>query len=268
MYSRRLTSLPIRCSIHLIGMIILSFLISDHPAFATSSTSLVHNNIYSSYKIIKALIRPTVTARSSLYLTDDRKGLYLYYCGSLVDDGIVAPIDTGKSDITSSLMDIAFEVILYEDSLSSVGYPQAVWGPFLQQFETEALAHPSAIHDFKLEPLASALNMYRISHNTKLPKASAQTPGCGAGGVAASFQTDPPKGRVLLIPTLYYKFCRIQGLNPDQEDSCNYWHEVHKGQQPDVSGDYMVKLIWPNHTVIRTFRASKLDYGVNTVTLR
>lgn len=227
-------------------------------------------NQYTNIKRVVAMSIENYNFHADLHTLDGE--IDLYYCSDYTR--LENPIRIENS-LATKLTSLAFEVLVLQDALSAAGYPESVWHDFLAAREQQGLSetdfHRNNSYylqwygggvgeegDPTLKQFASILNSYRNQGHENLPKV-ATNGGCGAGGEGVSFETDPPGGRVLLVPKMYYTLCRLQGIDPDDERQCDFWNEVFKEQVAEVSGDYFVKIIWPDHYIIRTFRATITD---------
>jgi hypothetical protein len=89
------------------------------------------------------------------------------------------------------------------------------------------------------DALASALNAYREREHKSIPEIRVSGEKCtGAGGQTVTITTDPHDGRVSLIPIFFYKLCKAQKIDPNDDDACDRWREVPKGVERTLSGDY------------------------------
>jgi hypothetical protein len=261
-----------------ITTIVFTFLmLTAHSSSAEAQTSdaLVKRDVNANYEVLKTIIKshsPTSLERRKMLDWESHQqveGLDLFYCSDFTDLGL--PVHATKTK-SSQLSEIAYDAVMYENGLSRSGYPRSEWGDMVASREARALSRGrldvwSEASKAELKRWASKLNEYRRQNGGNLPKVLVQG-GCGAGGTTTAFRTEPPGGRVLLIPEIYYEFCRKQGIDPGDEFKCEYWDEVHQGQQVEVSGSYEAKLVWGNHSLIRKYSASRLLEGNNYVTLK
>lgn len=250
--------------------LIWAVLLTCGSAAAQNASTLVLAGQGRSYGLMKRAIAENMKGSdASLSFDRERKTLDLYYCSSYEDLGGLIGKQNSKSDRLSHLMGVAYDTLILRNGITSAGYPPSVWTSFMESRERSGLAGRELSGDDpgELRNLAALLNNYRSHGHGSLPAVVVEG-GCGAGGTSVSFETSPPGGRVLLVPKMYHSLCRLEGLDPDDDRRCDFWQEIFPGQEPDVSGDYYAKIVWPDHSVIRSFSAAKLSDGVNRVTLR
>jgi hypothetical protein len=114
-------------------------------------------------------------------------------------------------------------------------------------------------------PLARQLNAYQRTHRI-LPPVIAL--GCGGGEIEVRIVAEPPNGTVFFIPVFFHEICRLQQIDPDDQNRCNRWREAIAGTPSMVAGDYVYLARWPDGVI----RRGKLSFdGVEsgkTVTLQ
>jgi hypothetical protein len=189
---------------------------------------------------------------------------------------------TGKPTVTAEFADIAFDVIVWREALSKLGYPATLWQPALVKYEQqevdEAIALPTPTYfaysakdtpdagSATVAAMMRAVNAYRAQHPS-LPALITQG-GCGAGGATVSIATAPLAVQVLFIPTFFYDLCKVQKQNADDPNSCPQWREAVQGKLESVAGDYRYLVRWPDGVL----RRGKLSFDIgddgHTITLR
>lgn len=188
----------------------------------------------------------------------------------------------GKPTVTAEFADIAFDVIVWREALTKLGYPATLWQPSLVTYEQQevdrAIALPTPIYfafsakdapdagSSTIGTMIGKLNAYRTQHPT-LPELITQG-GCGAGGATVSIATAPLAVQVLFIPTFFYDLCKVQKQNADDPNSCPQWREAVQGKLESVAGDYRYLVRWSDGVL----RRGKLSFDMNddghTITLR
>jgi len=166
--------------------------------------------------------------------------------------------------------------------LPRLGYPESLWEPYVAKFEKDGLAlilktngrdYPTI--EFHAEDdmggmiydaLGPEFDRYRAEH----PGVGVVTGhySCGEGMEDLAVRTEPPGGRVLIIPTFFHDLCRVQGLDPDNASQCDRWREPIDGKLSYIAGTYFYRVTWPDGTT-RKGRIEPGDYWEETsVTFR
>jgi hypothetical protein len=188
----------------------------------------------------------------------------------------------GKPTVTSEFADVAFDVIVWREALSRLGYPAALWQPALVEYEQQevdraiALSTPTVLADAAKDPadagsstigaMIRKLDAYHALHPT-LPALFTEG-GCGEGGATVSIATAPLATQVMFIPTFFYDLCKVQRQNADDPNGCPQWREAIAGKLQSVAGDYMYFARWSDGVI----RRGKLSFDIgddgHTITLR
>ena len=185
----------------------------------------------------------------------------LVNCHDFEEDDAGNEIKYLKSNpVISCLADVAAISTKLSRDLTTLGYPESVWGPVLKSYEDSALNRYKQQHGCSLQRpenaddiyspkrLQRALNDYRRNVNRSLGAITFEG-GCGAGDFAVKISTDPANGRVFFIPQFFYTLCRVQNIDPEDMNRCDRWHEAFNGSLNMVSGIYWYKATWPDGTV-------------------
>jgi hypothetical protein len=174
------------------------------------------------------------------------------------------PTQYSGADKLDEGTELAFYIVSWRNGLRNAGFPDAVWRPDLIQYEDRELNTIAGTTGDDSDErrtefrryLARKLNNYRQTTATSLPKVVPDDEGCGAGEADYGIRTDPPGGRVWLIPVYFYRLCKAQGLDPDNSQSCDRWRQAPNGLVQPLSGDYYYYALWPDGTRTgRTFLA-------------
>ncbi len=159
------------------------------------------------------------------------------------------------NELAKQFADLAAEIVQWRWQLRQIGYPENVWRPMLIRFEDQQIA--IATQSGKLDTqngqvyrnfakqLAQSLNGYAQTH-PGFPKAIVEGE-CGAGAFSVRFSTEPPGGRISIIPQFWYMLCEASKIDPSNPKTCNKWHDVVTTEEP-VSGGYVYTVRWPDGT--------------------
>lgn len=168
-----------------------------------------------------------------------------------------------KDDPVAPLLNLAYDVVYFSRALEASGYPKSVWGPLIQQFEDQhLLLQIFAMGKLKDNyqslwksdsgkilmnaRLVQELKSYREKSAHNLPKVIYEGE-CGAGEISIKIALTPRNGRVIFIPVFFYKLCKAQSLDPDNQTQCTRWREAAGGVLY-ASGDYFYRASWPDGT--------------------
>lgn len=144
----------------------------------------------------------------------------------------------------ATLTDLALEVVVWENDFRKLGFPEEIWRPVLEKYESAGLAQPGE----STQQLAAELNAANARAGRSLPK-FATLGGCGSGEIEVHFALNPPDGQLFLIPVFLYKVCQAQKLSPTDLKSCDRWKEVFNGSVSYASGDYVYLARWADGIV-------------------
>jgi hypothetical protein len=168
-----------------------------------------------------------------------------------------------REPVLRTLAELALEIVILNNDLRILGYPDAVWRSMLADFENTQLVLllreggqtspnaelPSDKNDgVSKRRLVALMNNYRRQSNPSL-RAVTYAEGCGAGEFEIRVLTEPRNGRILFIPAFFYQLCRAQQLDPNDTNRCDRWHEALNGQLSWVAGDYYYIVHWPDGAV-------------------
>jgi hypothetical protein len=186
-------------------------------------------------------------------------------CGNRIDlvdctwgrDYLPETDDDANDPAIVRLADIAYEQVRLTRMLSMAGYPRAVWQPLLERREGELLRRlddkartvdfdPEEVDDEEafLQQLSTTVNAYRNSHESSLSETMLEG-GCGDASVGIHIATDPVGGRTRFVSVFEYILCKRQGIDPNDETTCDRWREPVDGILFEVAGDYHYKVDWP-----------------------
>jgi hypothetical protein len=172
------------------------------------------------------------------------------------------------------LNDLAQNIALLEIDLEAL-VPKAVWQEPLSRYENqeldeligllrrgrikreenalysrgdEAEARHNKTEHALFEELVKVLEEYRRSHPS-VPRFIIGDVCEGAGEFGITIYTSPPGADVRYIPELFFSFCKTQGLEPDDPNTCARWRRAPDDQLVKVVGDYHYLARWPDGIV-------------------
>ncbi|TPJ22657.1 hypothetical protein [Mesorhizobium sp. B2-7-2] len=250
-----------RCAAFLLAMT----LVHSSSALAATSSEKVLENPRQQYLIFKAAVK-------SIYIYNTDYGEAANGGYNLVDCDVVSPdhylasfgkdgrtmVRSKRNEPVAGLLLTAQSTVSMVEALKHAGYPASVADRPIQQFETAAIAFFARNPDYDAidtsdfydlldkfhKQVFSEAEKYRASAKKKLPDLIYLTD-CGDGEWPVHVRTIPSNGRVVWIPEFFYRLCKVQKLDPDNEKQCDRWREA-----PDnivnVIGDYRYRASWPD----------------------
>ncbi len=234
---------------------------------AQSSTSFDRADKYQAAKAVLQQFYEHGVVPSNINQDDQKEGVYDllncqeygYYMGFLNEDQSGSkPIAKQENDDLPDLMEIALNVVIWENDLRKLGVPEGTWRPVLDEYEANNLTAKSDAIDADVPQLAAQLNARMTSAGRSRPK-FVERGGCGSGGADVHFELNPPDGQLFLIPVFLYKVCQVQRLVPTDFKSCNRWKEVFTASVPSLTGDYVYLARWADG-VVRCGSVSEDDF--------
>jgi hypothetical protein len=226
----------------LVGLLLLNSLPSVLPASAETSGELLRRDIRGQYQLMKRAAEQAVAAPTGRV---DQKSYDLENCAGL------HPGAQSKDTLASAVALLASEVEVISKKLTWLGYPKSVWESALADYERAQLDHvvSKKTYDFSIpnrmkRPLLRRLDEYRRSSKIKLPEVDWDTACGGEMGIAIRLVTQPPRGKVQLLPGLFYRFCQLQGVQAESLRECDQWTEMSDGEEAMVLGAYWYKATW------------------------
>jgi hypothetical protein len=162
--------------------------------------------------------------------------------------------DAKTINLFSQLM---FTVIQLDKDFQTSGYPENVWKPLITAFESDVLVEmigdmskPATTQQqyfiARSKQLLSDFNRYRLDHEKALPKVIDSGDECGAGGINVTFVPRPKGAQILIIPTMFYEYCKKQDIDPFDRQRCNRWRPVSSTISSEVAGEYHYVARWPD----------------------
>ena len=162
---------------------------------------------------------------------------------------------SGVGALMTDFANLAFDIVIWRNNLTKLGYPTEVVDPVLSEYETARLARAlrspretidrqKAAKDRFLNQFRAKLVAYRRSKPSLTPVVIEG--GCGAGEVNVRIGTEPGGAQVMVIPTFFYELCKAQRLDPEDTSRCNRWREAIDGRLSQVAGDYIYTAKWPD----------------------
>ena len=252
-------------------------------ALAKTSVQLVKSDPRGQYFLIKRTLMPLLAQRKrdedqKWRLSEDRQVFDFACSGSrtfydqFFDRSAWRDLELEFLVLT----DLAQQVALLEIDLEAL-VPKAVWQEPLNRYENQELdelilllrrggikreenalyskadeveAREKKREHALFEELVKVLEEYRRSHPS-VPRFIIGE-GCeGAGEFGITIDTSPPGADVLYIPALFFGFCKTQGLDPEDPNTCVRWRRAPHDQLVKVVGDYHYLARWPDGTVRR-----------------
>ena len=235
---------------------------------------MIASDVAKQYPSVKALVEKYIVSRGPYNYIDRRRVTEkdpqydLENCNEDILDSVLFHTDPAperSADIEfKSLSILAYDILIWEDALRSLGYPSSTINALLTSYEAEllkkiasgntytddgsiALDGKSATKDKVYKNrLADQLNRYRQNHDPSL-KPIMVLGECGAAEIGVTVSVDPPPIRLRFIPAFFFDLCKMQGLNPDDENSCDRWSNVVPGSEYDLSGEYIYTIWWTDH---------------------
>jgi hypothetical protein len=193
------------------------------------------------------------------------------YLGGLIFSDYWAEHDK----LTVAIADLAYNVVLWSETLPRLGYPGSIWRESISSYESEGLRHltrppTDPERDYRdrafLKKLAALLDAYRSDHPASLQVNVGGE--CGADEIEVSIVTQPSGGQVLFTPSFYYELCRAQDIDPEDTRQCNRWREAHDGKLEYVSGAYHYLARWSDGATRSGMIGFTANDGGKTITIR
>lgn len=231
----------------------VALLTCSYSKVKADSISIVKENPYLQYQIIKTIVSPKLNGKYHI----GRPPVNLATCGDMEQSiGIY-----GEDKFTYSLARIAAYYYMWKRKLAALGYPAEIINPKLEKMERNLLDHIVKHGPDEFYPalrkiavsLVETLNAARRDYGMHAMPVEYMDE-CGGGGTSIIFKI--PDGAHLFISSEFYvELCRKQGYRPFNRVECNRWSEVSDSDEQLLAGIYHYIGEWPDGTV----RTERID---------
>lgn len=245
--------------------VILMIMLSAVSAVGQSSAERVRADLDGQYRLMKQIVGQELHQWNAQTIVPVPREFELPCIGATPE------FFSGNGRVTA-LGILAGEMVQAGRIFTWAQYPTSVWDHDLMIMERQLLSRIRQIGRIDPDLLTEHADglIRKLGHyGATRPRLIKLTWETGCGGTftrTLRFVTRPPGGTVRYIPSLYYTFCTVQRIQPNDFRECNLWNTVNDGEEANVEGAYWYQVTHKDgtHTSAKRKDFSKVPESVTT----
>jgi hypothetical protein len=237
-----------------------------------TSTGLVGADPKAAYALVKRLVAEDPDVRARLQdpaPAGNGTATWSYGCP------IVTVPAGAAADGLDRFVEIALLSVLHRNEIAKLGYPKKDVDRIMDGVEAKLLAVAIPLAQGRAEASAYAAALHRLEWPTVAAFARVRTglkrkptpivvpEDCFDEGFEKSVVTTPPGGEVRLLSDFAARFCRAQGLDPDDPALCDRWTEPSAEASAGHWGDHRYQITWPDGKTARGAVRIEIDQSAS-----